>query len=328
MFALTLAATALSLSAPPPKPYDKTGRITFWIGDKVESFLPDGTDRTTMPAPMPMGDVISFVPKRRLAVQLKSRSNGRNVDSDWSDYTIVINPLDAYGTQYTLNGYVVLNYIPSVDGSKIYFNGCEGERVDRRRYKGFVLDLETRKVEPVPLPENHQLKAVSPDGRTFITLKGRQFLDEKRDFGVEAQSQTYLISDGGTPVELLKENTLMFPPKFSANGSKAIMTTLTPQIPGQPSQWEIVVLDVATRMAKSVRDLPPGGAYALSPDGTKCACLWFSEKKAAGLPGGPQYEPKVFVADLNGCNQKVVYKAYVKVADMVPDSYAHVFQWK
>ena len=41
-----------------------------------------------------------------------------------------------------------------------------------------------------------------------------------------------------------------------------------------------------------------------------------------------EYEPKVFVADLNGCNQKVVYKAYVKVADMVPDSYAHVFQWK
>jgi hypothetical protein len=213
-----------------------------------------------------------------------------------------------------------------VDGSRIYFNGCEGEVIDRRWSKGFVLDLETRKVEPVPLPENHTLKAVSPDGRTFITLKGKQFLNAKRDIGVEAQSQSYLICDGGKPVELLKENTVMFAPQFSADGSKAIIKTSPPQIPGQPSRWEFVVVDVATRVTKSVRD-PGGSAYALSPDGTKWACLWFSEKKEAGLPvgRGPQYEQNVLVADLGGGNQRVVYKA-----DVVPDSllYAHVFQWK
>jgi hypothetical protein len=98
MLSLTVAA-AIVLSAPPPKA-DKTGRITFWHGDKVEQFNPDGGDRTTMPAPDVkgrVGDVICFTPRQKLAAYTESPSQNKGAKFD---HKLVVNPLDENGKRY------------------------------------------------------------------------------------------------------------------------------------------------------------------------------------------------------------------------------------
>src|SRR6478672_6579978 len=105
---LALTTAVLVLAAPPPKPADKTGRITLWVGDKVVSFLPDGTDRTTTTtsdAKNPIGIVFCFTPHRKLAVNIISPTDFRNAKIK-SDSKLVIDSLDDGGKRYTLNGYV------------------------------------------------------------------------------------------------------------------------------------------------------------------------------------------------------------------------------
>jgi hypothetical protein len=295
------------------------------FGDKLEQFNPDGGDHTTTPAPDvkdPIGDVICFEPRRKIAAYTESRSQ---IKSAKFDHKLVVNPLDEYGKRYTLNGYVADSFVPSADGLRIYFNGCEGDEVDRNKTgwsKGFVLDLETKKVETVPFPENHILKAVSPDGKTFVTIR-RIDSDKNPTF------KTYLIPDGGKPVEILQENTTAHKPMFSPDGSKLFMETLFNRV------WEIVILDVATRATKPVRDLPTNSGrprtYVWSPDGTRWACLCYGQREAAGAADRvkPRLEWRVFVADLDGGNPKLVYRTDI------PDNwqahanaFANAFLWK
>src|SRR5262249_2409880 len=144
-----------------------------------------------------------------------------------------------YGERYTLSGYVADTFFSSYDGSRIYFNGCEGDEADRSKTgwsKAFALDLETKKVSTVPLPENHVLRAASPDGKTFVTM--RRFDTDK---GVYL-SKNYLIPDGGKPVEILKENRRT--PIFSPDGGSKLLVE---------TGREVHVIDVATRATKPVR---------------------------------------------------------------------------
>jgi hypothetical protein len=319
MLSLAVVA-ALVVAAPPAKPADKTGRITLWVGNKVVQFQPDGSDLISTPAPdlkNPIGSVICFKPRRKITANIESLNKGQGAKFDGK---LVVTPLDEYSKRFTLDGYVVTSFVPSEDGSHLYFNGCEGEEMDKNKWtKGFILDLETRKVKPVPLPDNHIFKAVSPDGKAFITLR--------HDIGKGATSQAYLIRDGGKPVEILKENTSLYKPLFSPDGSKVfIETSSTERDPGMPSPREVVVLHVATRVTKRIRDLPPGGrhAYAWSPDGTKWACLCVDSLPGAGAGGRIQFEHKVFVSDLDGGNRKEIYKADVPGNQYSP----FVFQWK
>jgi WD40 repeat protein len=319
VLSLTVVA-ALTLAAPPPKPADKTGRITLWFGDKVESFRPDGGDPTSKPAPAvkdPFRNVISFAPRRKIAVNIES------------DYKLVVIPLDEYGERYTLKGYVVVNCFldgsvvscfPSADGSRIYFNGYEGDEVDRNKRglsKGFVFEIETRKVKSVSLPEKHILVAVSPDGKSLVTAW--------RDM-VNNKLKTYLVLGDGKPIEILKGVWSVPKPMFSPDGSRLLM-----EIPdNRTPQYGLFVMDVATRVAKPLQDdLPDSNRprdYVWSPDGTQWACLW-RPKEAAGIAGGGpiQHEYRVYVADLGGNNPKVIYR--VDIPD-TPAPLPRLFQWK
>jgi hypothetical protein len=327
MFALT-ALAALAIAAPPPQPTDKTGRITLWIGDQVESFLPDGTDRTTTPAPdvkEPIGDVFCFSPRRKLAAYAQDPNHGKG---NKLASKLFINPLDENGERFTLKGYVVATYyfeenyvvscFPSADGSRIYFNGFEGDEVDRKKTgmsKGFVFDIETRTVKSVPLPENHILLAASPDGKSLVTA-WRKVGD---NFG---RVKNYLVLGDGKPVEC-KGVWLIHKPIFSPDGSCLLMETYGPgnRIP----LYRLAVIDVATRVTKPLRDLPESyypRDYVWSSDGTQWACLWLGHKEDPG--SNRKYENKVYVVDLEGGNPKEIYR----VDQPSTRAMAHAFLWK
>jgi Tol biopolymer transport system component len=330
MFSLVFATT-IALAAPPPQPADKTGRITLWIRDKVESFLPDGTGLKSAPAPdvkESIGVVFCFTPGRKLAAYL-------SVNEEPGDARLIVNPLEEGGKRYTVNGYDVASYVPSADGSRIYFNAREG-KVDKTKpwWKGFVLDLETRKVEPLPLPENNLIKAVSPDGKTIVT---HQYVA----FGKSTQKiKACLISNGGKPVEILKENTPKNEPVFSPDGKKVLFRLAEMEIgllrPEDPR--EIIVLDIVSRTTQTIRIHSNKGILrgcTWSPDSDRIAYLWHGQKGAA-VPdvkgeGERENEYKVFVADPKDGKPKEIYK----VTDPDPDGEfsarlmpSPLFMWK
>jgi hypothetical protein len=328
MLSLAFAA-ALALTAPPAKPVDKTGRITLWIGEKVESFLPDGSDRTSTPAPDvdPIGNVICFEPRWKIAAHTESPTQDKNAKFGRIDRRLVVIPLDEYGKRYTLNGYVADSFFSSADGSRIYFNGCEGDEADRSKTgwsKAFVLDLKTKKVEPVPLPENHILKAVLPDGKTLIT--SRVFADAKT-----VSRKLYLIPDGVKPVEILKEKWFLEYIRFSSDGSKVLVHADSGT--GQPDIkdgiirnahiHEFFLLDVVTRTTRLVQNIPKEvDSYALSPDGTRVAILKYENNSVNGIP--TKFEFKVHVADLeSGGTPKEIYRVKTSGREN-----ARAFWWK
>jgi hypothetical protein len=317
-------ATVLALAAPPPKPADKTGRITLWIDDKIVSFLPDGSDVVNIPKPdiikeQGFEELVCFTPTRKISHGLRSPTDFKSDKIDWK---LVVKTFGAGGGQFILDGYVVRETFPSADGLRIYFVGFKGKEIDRSKDKYlalFVLDLETKKVSPLPIPERHELRSISSDGKHIITVR--------YDVGESSASlRPCLIVAGEKPVEILKENMTINTPSFSQDGSKvliqAFLRSVERDVAGdviiKPSPTSLdlhVVLDVETRTTKPFKRPRGGMTYQWSPDGTQIATLSRGrigdDAQPANRRGGVQlggYEYRVYVSDTEGTNPKLVYK--------------------
>jgi hypothetical protein len=239
MFSLTVAAV-LALAAPPPKPADKTGRITLWIEDKMVSFLPDGSD--VKPVPLPEGITAPFVGSKITASRKYAAYINYKVDGkvDLYNCRLVVIPLEVGRKPYTLEGFVVYGFVPAYNEDKLYFRGCHGEKFDQfKMYEAptYVLDLKTNSVAAFPLPDHHAIAAVSRDEKTLLTCM--QQVDIKNR---TLSRKWYLIKDGDKPVEFLPENAEPHQLQFDANGAKILMNlrqySYIERPPGQPqSEW-------------------------------------------------------------------------------------------
>ena len=329
MTPLAVLAAALALAAPPPKPIAYSGRITLWVGDKCEHFKPDGGDAValTVPGNAPYG--LKVTPDRKAFVSV-DRSAGKPavVPAGGEVYgKLAVTAFAESDRPFALDGYLAHYYNLILDGSRVFFIGGKGDEVTEAIVKSpaaFVLDVATNTVEPIPLPEKHTLAAVSADGRTYFTTR----IDSDNN---TYSKKSFLVSAGGKPVEVLKENVFTSYVAFSPDGSKLIMQAVeyTDVQPagnggmrvGGTKPREYLVLDTATKTTKPVRNLPTDGyliGFAWSPDGTQIAYVHYDPRAAnqgvvVPAPGGGmmrqvEYEYKVMVSDADGGNAKEVYK--------------------
>jgi dipeptidyl aminopeptidase/acylaminoacyl peptidase len=298
---IALLLAACVLVAPPE------GRITVWVGDKVEHFKPDGTDvqKVELPDGYPVNVSTMFNP---------ARSASQVVDVAATDLTkgidrgrLILAPVAEKEPYYILEGYVVLRAWYSADGKKVYFVGGKGDELPQTlttAIHSYVMDVATKNVQEVILPEKHTLEAVSPDGKAFVTAKVEADL-------VNYSRRTYLVPAGkGDPAELLGPNVFPSNLRFSPDGTKLLArrTEYAEVYSNGKGGFrsdgvkprEYVVVDLATRKETKLLLTEEAGlivALDWSPDGTKLVFL---------RPEGRQY--KVTVADAAGTNAKEIYK--------------------
>jgi hypothetical protein len=304
---------AVVLTAPPLKPAED--RITIGVKDKIVHMKPDGTDVVSVNFPdgltLPAG--INFSPDRRFGVSLDQTGSTRFVTKS----KLVMIRIEKKTKPFTLDGYIVGQCFFSANGSKVYFTGAKGDEIDPAKMRtagAFVLDVETKKLEPLPVPEKHTLVAVAPDGKTLFTGKIEEGNNNKYT------RKNYLVLPDGKPVEVLKENLFTSSVCFSPDGSKVAMqatdTNVTPA-GATGKKREYLILDVATKQVRPFRDMPKEGVDAglvWSPTGSRLAYARadvrsaLNDQKGQLVPDMSEIEYKVFVADADGGNPKEVYK--------------------
>jgi hypothetical protein len=276
--------------------------------------LPDGID--------PTQNGFGISPNREYAIHFDR--TGSNKAAGVTKSKLVVTPLVGDGKPFALEGFVVMGRLFSADGSKLYLYGGKGDKLDVDQVKvatHFVLNLHTKKLEQIDLPEKHRLQAVAPDGNTFITSR------------IEADNNSYsqknyLVVAGRKPVEVYKENVFPVQLTFSPDGSK-VLTRWIEYINVRPNgkggfdidgvkPVQYVVLDVDTKKTQPLKNMPADeylSGWAWSPDGSRFAYVHYNGANVPVVPapgGGAiprrEYEYKVFVADADGENPKVVYK--------------------
>jgi Tol biopolymer transport system component len=320
MFSFAVSA-ALVLSYPPPKPADNAGRITLWVDKTLESFDPDGKDLKTTPMPDEIGQPASFKsisPDHKTVVFVDS--TGPNAFAGGMvKAKLAVRPLGGDATPTILEGYVALSVTFSRDGTKVFFTGVKGESLDfkkRDSARAFVLDLATKKVESLPLPEDHGLVAASTDGKTLLisrTIPVNQI----------SSSKLFLVARAEQPVEVFKgtDNIVSARGVFSPDGSKVLVSLAVRDPNGarlSQSLKEFEVLDVATGKSTKIKYMPSDGWLAdwdWSPKGDRLVYLWRHPKARAGRgvarPGagfGGGTDDKVYVSEIDGSNAKEIHK--------------------
>jgi hypothetical protein len=339
MFPLAVAAAAWALAAPPPKPVANPGRITLWLGDKCEHFKPDGKDVATLPVPTQLAYGFRMTPDRWAIVSIDYAQRQVVTPAGGVFCRIVVNPLGETGKEYTVEGYLAQGFTGTIHGTRAYFTGGKGDEATEEMAKApgaFVLDVATKKVTPIPLPEKHTLFAVSPDGQTFLTTR----IDQ--DANTYAR-RTFRVAADGKATEILKANVFPTMLTFSPDGSKvlALTTEYTDVKPvagggirmGGAKPREHKVLDPVTNTSAPLRYTPDKNDWVSgwdwSPNGSQIALLVYDRNSVASetvpLPGGgltrqTVYDYRVLVADADGSNAKEVYKT--------KGSSVKTFMWK
>src|SRR5262245_9350672 len=221
MFPLAVAAAALTLSAPPPKAVANPGRITLWLGDKCEHFKPDGKDVTAIPVPAQLPYGLRMTPDRRAYVSIEAAPRQAGNPAGGTFGRIVVTPFGQPDKVVTVEGYLAQSFTGTIHGTRAYFTGGKGDEVTDAMTKApgtFVLDLETKMVTPIALPEKHTLFAVAPDGRSFLTTRIEQ------DANTYSR-RTFRVTPDGKPTEILKENVVPTMLTFSPDSSKVLALT-------------------------------------------------------------------------------------------------------
>jgi hypothetical protein len=313
------------LAAPPAtKTSVPDGRITIWVGDKIEHFKPDGSETATID---PSDEVkshsygIRISPDRSTACYRDVEFKGDEVITN----RLVLAPVDGGTKSFVLAGYTVDQTAFATVGKRLFFSGSKGEKkVADAVVELFEMNLTTKRIVTITrIPDKHGVSAISPTG---VVLSSRAERSE-----TTFSRRSYVLGTDGKPVEILTDILVPWNAEFSPAGTKFLF-----------EGWEFVsnknadarkrkpltyqVFDVATKTAVPIRWFPvtPSGrlaGWAWSPNGSRISYVWYDSTPIAPVPPprpagggkvaipGPEYEFKVFVADADGGNPKETYKS-------------------
>jgi len=330
---------ALALAAPPPKPTANPGRITLWLGDKCEHFKPDGKELTTLTVPAQLAYGFRMTPDHRAYVGIDYTQRQAVIPPGGTFGRIVITPLGEPCKAVTIDGYLAQGFTGTIHGTRAYFTGGKGDEITEDMAKSpaaFALDVETKKVTPIPLPEKHTLFAVAPDGQSFLTTR----IDQD---ATSYARRTFRVTPDGKPTEILKANVFPTMLTFSPDGSKVLALTTeytdAKPVPGGGIQMggskprEYKVLDPVTNTSTPLRYTPAQtdwvSGWDWSPNGSQIALLVYDRNsrsfETVPAPGGGQmqqtvYDYRVLVAEADGSNAKEVFRT--------KGSSVKTFMWK
>jgi hypothetical protein len=314
MFTLTVAA-AIALTAPPAKVVDSE-RITIAIGDEIVHFKPDGSDPTTIALrkDLPASSiVVALTPDRRTVVLLSGYENRASAKVFRSRLTLA--PLGVADKPFTLDGYVAYKALVSANGATVYFAGAKGdqiERVEEPNMPVFALDVATKKVTAVALPERHVPFAVAADDKSFVTMKP-ETVNNRR------VPKFYFTPIGGKTVEVFAGLTPFQSFALSPDGTKVLALI---RVHNASGGWVAATCDVTTGEVKkrSVKiDFPL--ALAWSPDGKRIAHLSLNPLTRETAGKIEYYVLKV--VDTTGDNAKEVYQRKTE-----PTGWSGALLWK
>jgi hypothetical protein len=309
---------------------------------------PDGTDVQTLNKPdeklLPPHAYFHLTADRMTAVY---RRQIANTPGPFRTILTLV-PLTGTGKPVEIAGYGPSWYDLSADGKTVYLLAVsEAEAKDGTKAlveRNWAYNVATGKVTLLPFPERQMLRGVSSDGKLFLT-------EGPVPNGDGLTWHTYFVgADGKNPVEVFDANvSLSTGSQLSPSGDR-ILTTAVVFERVTPASWSSLeydmkgmkapvtgVIDVATKKMTPLRNLPADGRFlgslAWSPDGTKIAYVWddFDPKSPRNLvpgpPGAPpkfeaaEIETRVYAADPDGSNAKVVYKTKSKGS-------LRTFMWK
>jgi RNA polymerase sigma factor (sigma-70 family) len=195
----------------------------------------------------------------------------------------------------------------SPDGTKLYGSQVDPEKENQPREAGklvplvsWVYELQTMKKTPLAIPEGHEIRDISRDGKTLLT--------STHDSKTAYPTRSYLV-----PIATFKPRALLDKSfdgmRFSPDG-KSVLGQLVGEKPGD--LWKFSVVTVADGSARTVK--LPDGANAVyhacwSPDGKRIAYHWHEEVPAPPGHASPTWRvSRVTVADADGGNAKTIIR--------------------
>ena len=157
-----------------------------------------------------------------------------------------------------------------------------------------VIDVKTREITELKLPEDHYVTDWSRDGKVFVTTR------------VWPRAGVFLMNHDGTGLKSLTEKRLRageygVAGRLSPDGKRLLFKVVTPPRKGAKlTKVGLAVLDLATGKVTPVADVPAGGdvnAHCWSPDGKRIAYAW---SESLDRLAEDEIESKVVVCDPDG----------------------------
>jgi hypothetical protein len=213
-------------------------------------------------------------------------------------------PLGDADKPFTLDGYVAYKALVSANGATIYFAGAKGDQIERVKEPNipvFALDVATKKVTAVALPERHVPFAVAADDKSFVTMKPETVNNRP-------VPKFYFTPIGGKPVEVFAGLAPFQTFALSPDGTNVLALIRDRNASGG---WVAATCDVTTGEVKK-RPVKSGMPIAVtwSPDGKRIAYLSLNPLSRVG--GVTTVNCLVTVVDTTGDNAKEVYQKRIQ----------------
>lgn len=203
----------------------------------------------------------------------------------------------------------------SGDGSKVYA-ATHDDRDDyshEANLKHYIIDVKSGEHSELALPEGHHLKAVSPDGKIFLTTGPLPSLYEVR--GV------FLIAEGKEPVRINDAREVLYDAAFSPDGKRVLMTGVLaraatpkpaeggPGVPppssaAAPSGWlvHLPIDDPAKRTTLELGEREYANQCRWSPDCKKI----ITSRQVLPIINQPPAPREIVITDADGGNRQVL----------------------
>jgi uncharacterized protein (TIGR03067 family) len=193
----------------------------------------------------------------------------------------------------------------SPDGTEIAGSDFADGKVDGAPVvTNYVVNVKTKQVTKLKLPDNHVITDWSRDGKLFLTTRITSGKDGPK-------GQLFLMNRDGTVNKALTEATKMsFLGKFSPDGRRVLFQEGR-QVEREPKKVPgLGILDVATGKVTPVADTPINGdvhGFCWSPDGKRIAYTW--QERHEGDPketATKETTSSLVICDPDGKNQKTI----------------------